>query len=188
MNISFEERFGKEARPEACCEAPETQMVTHMALWMENSFEANGCRDTEDGSSLSVSLQISLESNRGPSCECHSHWKDKTWSNGTMSDVQLVLGNPRNFPSKEDRDPPSPKQNFLWRRMEQDVSSDSGKKGRNSSESFEKNLGEKEDPRINRNDHEIMAPMRDKAVRPKKARVSPLDLQLSIKEGRGLDR
>ena len=151
-NISFEERFGKEARPEeACCEAPETQMVD-MALWMENSFGANGCRDTEDEFSLSVS--------------------------------------PRNFPSKEDRDTPSPKQNLIGRRTEQDVSSDSGKEGRNSPENSEKNLGEKEDPRINRSDHEIMVPRRDKAVRPKKvkARVSPTDLQLSLKEGRGLDR
>ena len=126
--------------------------MVDMALGIENSFGANGCRDTEDEFSLSVS--------------------------------------PRNFPSKEDRDPPSPKQNLIGRRTEQDVSSDSGKEGRNSPENSEKNLGEKEDPRINRSDHEIMAPRRDKAVRPKKvkARVSPTDLQLSLKEGRGLDR
>ena len=64
VNIIFEERFGKEARPEEeCCEAPETQMVD-IALWMENSFGANGCLDKEDGSRLSVNLQISLESDR----------------------------------------------------------------------------------------------------------------------------
>ena len=144
-----EEWFGKEARPEeVCCGAPETQMVD-MALWMENSFGANGCRDTEDKFSLSV--------------------------------------NPQNFPSKEDRDPPSP--NLIGRRTEQDVSSDSGKEWMNSPENSEKNLGEKEDPMINRSDHEIMAPRRDRAVRPKRVgvRVSPTDLQLSLKEGRGLD-
>ena len=125
-NISFEERFRKEARPEeTCCETSETQMVD-MALWMENFFGANGCRDMEDEFSLAVS--------------------------------------PRNFPSKEDRDSPSPKQHFFWRRTEQDVSSDSGKEGRNSPESSEKNLGEKEDPRINKSDHEIMVPRRDKVV------------------------
>ena len=142
--------FGKEARrEEVCCGAPETQVVD-MALWMENSFGANGCRDTEDEFSLSVS--------------------------------------PRDFLSKEDRDPPSPKQNLIGRRTGQDVSSDSGKEGIN--ESSEKNLGEKEDPRTNRSDHRIMTPRRDRAVRPKKvkARVSPTDLQLSLKEGRGLDR
>ena len=37
----------------------------------------------EDRSGLSVSMQISLESDSGPPCECHSHWKDQTWSNGT---------------------------------------------------------------------------------------------------------
>ena len=120
--------------------------MVDMALWLENSFGANGCRDTEDEFNLSVS--------------------------------------PRNFLSKEDRDPPSPKQNLIGR------SSDSDKDGRNSPESSEKNLGEKEDPRINRSDHEITAPRRDKAVRPKKvkARVSPTDLQLSLKERRGLYR
>ena len=152
LDTISEEWFGKEARPkEVCCGAPETQMVD-MALWMENSFGANGCRNMEDEFSLSVS--------------------------------------PRNFPSNEDRDPPPPKQNLIGRRTEQDVSVDSGKEGRNSPVNSEKNLGEKEDPRINKSDHEIMAPRRDKAVRPKKvkARVSPTDLQLSLKEGRGLDR
>ena len=157
VNIVLGETFGEEVSPEeirpeeVCCEAPETQMV-NMALWMENSFGANGCRDMEDEFSLSVS--------------------------------------PRNFPSKEDRDPSSPKQNLIGRRTEQDVSSDSGKEGRNSPESTEKNLGEKEDPRTNMSDHRIMTPRRDRAVRPKKvkARVSPTDLQLSLKEGRGLDR
>ena len=157
VNVVLEETFGEKVSPEeirpeeVCCEAPETQMVD-MALWMENSFGANGCRDMEDEFSLSVS--------------------------------------PRNFPSKEDRDPPSPKQNLIGRRTEQDVSSDSGKEGKNSPENSEKNLGEKEDPRINRSDHEIMVPRRDKVVRPKKVktRASPIDLQLSLKEGRGLDR
>ena len=151
LDTISEEWFGKEARPEeVCCGAPETQMVD-MALGIEKSFGANGCRDMEDEFSLSVS--------------------------------------PRNFPSKEDRDLP-PKQNLIGRRTEQDVSSDSGKERKNSPENSEKNLGEKEDPRINRSDHEIMAPRRDKTVRPKKvkARVSPTDLQLSLKEGRGLDR
>ena len=139
VNVVLEETFGEEVSPEeirpeeVCCEAPETQMVD-MALWMENSFGANGCRDMEDEFSLSVS--------------------------------------PRNFPSKEDRDPPPPKQNLIGRRTEQDVSSDSGKEGRNSPESSEKNLGEKEDPRINRSDHEIMASRRDKAVGPKKVKMS----------------
>ena len=144
--------FGKEARPEEeCCGAPETQMVD-MALGIENSFRANGCRDTEDEFSLSVS--------------------------------------PRDFLSKEDRDLPSPKQNLIGRRTGQNVSSDSGTEGRNSPENSEKNLGEKEDPSTNRSDHRIMTPRRDRAVRPKKvkARVSPTDLQLSLKEGRGLDR
>ena len=75
LDTISEEWFGKEARPEEVCRgAPETQMVD-MALWMENSFGANGCRDMEDEFSLSVS--------------------------------------PRNFPSKEDQDPPSPKQNLI---------------------------------------------------------------------------
>ena len=121
--------------------------MVDMALWMENSFGANGCRN-----SLSVS--------------------------------------PRNFLSKETRDPPSPKQNLIGRRTEQDVSSDSGKEGKNSPESYEKDLGEKEDPGINGSDHGIMAPRRDRTVRPKRVgtRVSPTDLQISLKEGRGLDR
>ena len=85
VNVVLEETFGEEVSPEkirpveVCCEAPETQ-VMDMALWMENSFGANGCRDIEDEFSLSVS--------------------------------------PRNFPSKEDRDPPPPKQNLIGRRTE----------------------------------------------------------------------
>ena len=152
LDTISEEWFGKEARPEEVCYgAPETQMVD-MALGIEKSFGANGCRDMEDEFGLSVS--------------------------------------PRNFPSNEDRDLPSPKQNLIGRRTGQNVSSDSGKEGRNSPENSEKNLGEKEDPRTNRSDHRIMTPRRDRAVRPKKvkARVSPTDLQLSLKEGRGLDR
>ena len=122
----------------------------------------------------------------------HSSLENSFGANGCrdMEDEFSLSVSPRNFLSKEDRDPPPPKQNLIRGRTEQDVSSDSGKEGRNSPESSEKSLGEKEDPRINRSDHEIMAQWRDKAVRPKKvnARVSPTDLQLSLKEGRGLDR
>ena len=76
-------------------------------------------------------------------------------SNGTMSDAQLDFRNPRNFSSKEDRNPQSPKQNFFWRMTEKDVSNDSGKERKNSPESSEKNLGEKDDAKINRSNHEI---------------------------------
>ena len=47
-------------------------------------------------------------------------------------DIELILGNPRNFPSKKDRNPPSPKQ--------QNVSNYSEREG---STSPERNLGKK---------------------------------------------
>ena len=68
-NIVLETTFGEEA--------PQRKQMVDVAHWMEDSIGTNGCQDTEDGTSLSVSLQVSLESVRGQPCECHSLWLDQ---------------------------------------------------------------------------------------------------------------
>ena len=81
LDTISEEWFGKAARPEeVCCGAPETQMVD-MALGIENSFGANGCRDMEDefglfGTSLAKKTEthhhqskISLGEGRNRMCQ-----------------------------------------------------------------------------------------------------------------------